>query len=87
MRMGLERDDARDMEEASMTQAKSDPGAKQRRATKEEKEEFKTQSRQQARQDLLIDCSEVMWEGELPDGFQIASLGWDLDRERIFSLR
>lgn len=45
MKMGLERDDARDMEEASMTQAKSDPGAKQRRATKEEKEEFKTQSR------------------------------------------
>lgn len=33
------------------------------------------------------DCSEVMWDGELTNGFQIVSLGWDLDRERIFSLR
>lgn len=45
MRGGLERIDARGIEEASRTQVKSDPGAKRRTVIKEAEEEaeFKTQ--------------------------------------------
>ena len=38
----MERDDARGMEEITMPQINSDSSAKRRRATEEEKEEFKT---------------------------------------------
>lgn len=37
--------------------------------------------RQQAGQDLLT-VFEIMWEGELTYGFQIATVGWDLNSER-----
>jgi hypothetical protein len=42
--------------------------------------------RHKAEQDLLTDCFEAMWEREFTSGFQIPSLGWDLDREGIFRL-
>jgi hypothetical protein len=42
--------------------------------------------RHKAEQDLLTDCFEAMWEREFTSGFQIPSLGWDLDREGIFTL-
>lgn len=70
-----------------MTQVKSDPGLKHRRAIKEKKEEFKAQEDNRQGRSVGLLFSEVMWEKELTDGFQIASLRQDFNRERIFSSR
>lgn len=66
-----------------MTKVNGDTSAMQRRATREEKEEIKTQAVGTAGS---AECFEATWEGEPTDGFQIGSLGWDLGTERGFSV-